>query len=389
MSKTKNKKQVIYRAFFIVLWSLAPLMNYVRIMWMRLPVIGKFHESLVPTIIVISILLASNKLLRRIKKRDFVFYSVLLFVYLMNYVWFPDNEPFLDEYFYSFAILALPYYFAGVSFDIRKCWSDLFRVSFISIICFGLFKFILISSNYEFEKDSDMTGAYQLLPHLLLCIWAMFQKRTIWRIGIVVYGVFLLLGQGNRGSVLSLLIFVVLFLLFVYQTKFRYKFLSGIIGGTLIVFYKEINDYLFSKMEEFGLSTRLFSMYLEGELTDSTGRDEMFSQAINAVKNSPLFGYGITGDRYFSGGLAYIHNFLFEILIAFGPIIGSFIFISLLILLAIGLKVSSRLELTWLLILICVGFIPLFISGTFLTTGWFFFMIGFCISVIRNHQNKE
>lgn len=380
-----------YRVLIILIWSLTPILYYFRIMWMRLPIVGSFSEHLIPTIIVISILAALKDCLRRLSPIPIVIYLAFVAVYLFDYVFYPMNNQYMDEEGINFLLYSLPLLFIGATINIKESWDDLYAVSFLSIIAFGLFKALL---NYVgFESDTlqkgDMNGAYQLLPHLLFCIWGLFRKVNIWRIIIVLYGVFLLLGQGNRGSVLSLLVFVILFAFFVFKGKSAFKIRTSLLLFSIVIylFLDSIMLFLFDIMQDFGFSVRLFDKYINGGIEDSSGRDALYNIAAEAISNSPILGYGLFADRRICGN-GYVHNFILEILIDFGPILGV-LFIGLLFFRYI--KVTLKLDdmnKPFSFLLLCNGIVPLLFSRSYLTSMFFFFLIGFITNRKLIQENK-
>lgn len=352
---------------------------------------GSFYEYLIPTIIVISILAALKDCLRRLSPIPIVIYFAFVAIYLFDYVFYPMNNQYMDEEGINFLLYSLPLLFIGATINIKESWDDLYAVSFLSIIAFGLFKALL---NYVgFESDTlqkgDMNGAYQLLPHLLLCIWGLFRKVNIWRVIIVIYGFFLLLGQGNRGSVLSLLVFIILYVFIVFKGKSAFKVrISFLLFSIALYFFMDsVMLFLFDTMQDYGFSVRLFDKYINGEIEDSSGRDALYSIAADAISNSPIFGYGLFADRRICGN-GYVHNFVLEILIDFGPILGVF-FIGLLLFRYI--KVTFKFDdfnKAFSILLLCNGIIPLLFSRSYLTSMFFFFLIGFITNnnLIKVHK---
>lgn len=387
------KRLSAFRFLIMVLWALTPLLNYFRIVWMKLPVVGSFSPYLIPTIIILCILLSIRALVSRLNSGiPFLFYIISTVVFLVHYVVYPRNTIYMDECIVEFLICTLPFLFIGYAIDIEESWNDLYFVSVISVISFVLFKLILQSINFEStsSNDSDMSGAYQLLPHLLFCLWGAFKKKNVFSISIVVLGFIFLLGQGNRGSLVSFFCFFIIYVFSLNKgRKARvFKLLAIVTTVIILINFDNINLYLMEKMPEYGFSVRVFEKFLNDEAMDSSGRDIITSTAINAIKGSPILGYGICADRWICKS-AYAHNFFLEILIDFGPLIGSILLIIFLFYLLKGFILTRNSERIFLLLLCCTGFIPILFSGSYLTSKLTFFLIGYIIHINSNNHRSQ
>lgn len=74
-------------------------------------------------------------------------------------------------------------------------------------------------------------------------------------------------------------------------------------------------------LQSLGLSSRSLDRLISGTMTDENGRDVIWQAAVESIRNSPIFGYGVYGDRpilyqyHFAG---YPHNVFLELALQFG-----------------------------------------------------------------------
>lgn len=150
-----------------------------------------------------------------------------------------------------------------------------------------------------------------------------------------VFGLWILLTQGNRGAVL--IVFVYIFLLILKSLKnTRYYLLKfAVMLFVLIILYLYGNNimiFIARQLSNLGVESRNIDKILNGSFTENNGRDIIWSTVIKAIKKGGILGYGMLGDRPFVFPIHYAgfsHNIFLELIISFG-IIGVFIILYLL-----------------------------------------------------------
>jgi hypothetical protein len=151
----------------------------------------------------------------------------------------------------------------------------------------------------------------------------------------------------------------------------------------IIFFYDEIIRLFLMLIQKMGMSTRIIDMLISGDILESSGRNILQEQLMQAVSNN-WFGYGIAGDRAIVG--AYAHNILIELWVSFGVIVGTALFIVpvfFTVLLLIKKSRYNTAEDSFILVLISSCYVKLFLSGTYLTESFLFLLIGVLISEYR------
>jgi O-antigen ligase len=112
-----------------------------------------------------------------------------------------------------------------------------------------------------------------------------------------------------------------------------------------------------------------------------SGRDFLYKVVIEEVKNNPILGIGLAGDRRLIN--TYVHNIVLEILANFGTIIGSAFIILLALISFKTLFLSNKKVFDMISIWISIGLVHLIISSSYLLDFKFWIFLGLAIRHIR------
>ena len=378
-------------AFFLLIvlvWTKDILLSYVIATFRRIPLLGGATDILVDFVFILAIVFSIPYIIKRLKFNDIIFGLVILISYLLNYLLFPKNEEVLNDNIAIFLLKVVPFYFIGISLRTEKYFNLLYILSMLNISSLIFYKLFLgtpmdsIASQYE----GDMNLAYEMLPHLCIIIYVLFNKPNIFNLVLSLGGGILLFSLGSRGPLACCVLFIVCYLLLFKKYKhpiivYSIIFLMGLI---FCLSFDWIMLQLNNISMRLGLSIRIFSKYIEGDFFGSSGREVISETLLVAIKEKFVFGYGIGADRVLSGSGSYAHNIALEFFTSFGVIWGSIFMIFLLIVLFFGFKRSSSNEKRGLiLVLIFSSFLKLFLSGSYLHEANLFLLLGLCIQSIR------
>ena len=376
-----------------IAWG-AILLGYWRGINNHIPVLRNYTDEIEWMIVVVPLVLSLRSWSKILKIRDVLFVLCCIFFYVLNFLIFPENEPYLSARFFSFSILVLPYFFVGVALDLKKYLNVFYFISVLSIGICAFYQLIYAqSSSYTGEasvSDYNMSLAYGILPHVLMSSWIALRDLKIWKILVMLLGVFLLLALGTRGPVLCSVLFIVVYVLLFKPSKHK-AFKNIIVISVGVYILRFLNQFMFlmqGVVMQAGLSTRIFDKYFEGELETSEGREFITSKLLEELKTeNPLCGFGILGSYNYVDN--YPHNIFVDFVFSFGWLVGTILLMSILILIIWALRyVKSQDDRVFLIILICAGIVHLCMSGTYLDSTMFFMLLGFCIRSIRrkNYQ---
>ncbi len=393
---SQSYKSIPYRILLAFLWTQYTVLNLVSAVIERLPVVGVLSDLFIPVCIIFAILASLPWFAKYVRGRDIMFYIGMVMLVLFTMIFFPNNAEYLQSDWWRILILAAPFYLVGVSFSDKICSRDLFWCSVLGVISIFMYRIYLIGAGKAPEND-DMDAAYKLLPSVMYLIYYAYNKKQKKYWAIAFASSLFMFVFGTRGPILCILIYIIVLMMYgVMKERSVTKMvaLTVIIVVVIAVFSQEdvflrLSVKLSNLLERLGFSSRIFDYYIAGEAATSKGRELLAEQAVEAIIQNPLFGYGFTGDRYLFG--IYVHNFILEILCQFGVVIGSAILLSV-----VGLTVAafvksykSKQTFTFVLMLASMVFVKLMLSGSYSTELYFYFMLGLFVSVNRRRGDKS
>ena len=147
-----------------------------------------------------------------------------------------------------------------------------------------------------------------------------------------------------------------------------------VFAAAIILFYENIINALLFIASSRGYSSRSLRLLLSENITFDSGRSSLLASYFEKIKLKPLLGYGVIGGWKSPG--YYPHNFIVEIYLSFGYIIGTLILIYLLIRCYQGIRNDNKstCRLVQILISYCVS---LFVSDSFLMCPMFYLLLAF------------
>lgn len=244
-------------------------------------------------------------------------------------------------------------------------------------------------------------GFHMVLPTLLHINEYLRTHKRIVLVWFIV-DVLLVLIYGNRGALIP----IFFFLLYKYVVEKRNgtgkrmnRMLVILLSGTIfILFSTVILNSVNTIGESIGVKSRTLSMLAEGQISNNTGRDELFEMAFDMIGERPIFGYGLGGEFYqigyrlYGGNLRNVtnaftpHNGVLQNMCNFGIIGG--LFVTLLFLVPLFRLNRIKDDSTYSLALIFGAWtIPMYISASgFLIEVWasvFFYLYYFSPKTIR------
>ena len=346
-----------YNAVFLIAWGVM-LLGYWRGINNHLPVLGSMTDELEYCIVLLPILLSLPKFLKQIKPEDHFFVIGCLFLYTLNFFFFPQNEVALIKRWLNYSIFTVPFYYIGVTLDIKKFIKAFYYVSITAVIICAFYELsYLQSSSYTGDSDTseyNMDLAYNLLPHVLMVSWQALKSTRLWKI----------------------------YLLFIRPSK--YQKTIRVITISVSIFVISFLDQFMLFMQVFtyqiGMSTRIFDKYLEGDLDKSAGRDYIRETIMRELStDDSLLGHGILGSYKYVG--TYPHNIVLDFLFSYGWFFGTLLLFIILIIIVKMLR-ACRYDETLLVfgvLLVISSILKMCFSGTYIDDTLFFFLLGYCV----------
>lgn len=390
--REQTNNQICYIFYIALLWSKDLLCRYLYALLTAVPLVGIYANHAINFLFLAAFVLSFRSILRKLLARDMLIYVGLVLVFAWSYLFYETSYEYYIDLGQNIARSVLPMFLIGVTLYREKddrLFNVLYVISLLTVVCFSLYTLLFGMTDEDVARNGNMDGAYKFLPHLCLVFGYVIKKPTITNIAIFAFGVFITFSLGTRGVILCLGIYIVLTMLFVRNFKHPFLFFFCAIGFILLLVYGGIFDILYSFAEKNGLSLRIFDKMKNGEITSGSGRDLIAERVWQFIWVFPIGGAGLFADRVATGGF-YAHNLVLEILIEFGVFLGSLLLVIIVIILlrafAAMRKMRDPAGFSLLLALFCSHFVKLFLSGSYLTEGGFFLLMGFSLSVIRTYR---
>lgn len=368
------------------------LLTYLRGVYIRLPFIGEEHiDKAIVITMVIAVICSLPALINRFCLFDYVFYFLNTFYILSCYVFFPDNESYLDDFALTCIFQVFIYYFVGRLMDIERMFKVLVFFSTICIFA-DIYYYLILSPQIKAAEDimfnDSMNTAYMALPHVLLLIWSTLEKFRIWKAVVSVFGLMFILSCGSRGPFLCITFFCVIYFFFYMYFKGALYVKVGIIA-TLAFVIANLNNVLYHItvfLTEHSLSTRILEHYAMGEMGNDTYRSVLREQIETALENGDHFmGLGAFGCR--NHDVIYAHYLPLDLVSTFGYFTGYLILFLLIALIVTALWLSRGTKRQiFIVFMFSISIVKLFLSNTFLLEPYFYMLIGVCMSEILNRS---
>lgn len=386
----KVKRELFFNLLVILIWTQTILLQYVRAIIMRLPIIGGYPDYVIVGIFIVTMILAFPYF--RISKGDLLFLFFVTTVFMLNWIFNIEAQEYIERYMVDFVLKILPLYIVGVSLALNEKREEiiyqLYVLSMITLVANVFYRYAfgtpmsMVMSRYEGAMDI----AYKLLPHCCLIAYYSVKKTNMWNVILTILAGFYLLMLGTRGAALIYLICVAVLLIMGNTSKWaiaRTAILAGSLGAFISSsWYEAFILWMYHKAQQLGLSIRIFDKLLLGEVSSSSGRDVIREELMSKIAERPLFGYGICGDRAIMGG--YAHNILIEFWVDFGVLFGTLMLITFGIILILGYRrADGQGEKGLILTLIFSSFCMLFLSGSYLDSKLLMFLLGLCVCSMR------
>ena len=384
----KSIANMSYGLLIIMIWMRDVILPYSRGIVKRLPIVGPYAYHIFAAIWCVVVVASIPVIIKKLRFSDYIFTTAVVIVYALNYIFFPNNEEALNALLSGLLLKVFPLYLIGRTLDVKKYSKQLYHISCITIIV--MFAFIVLYSDPSTSNTKNyMHSAFIMLPHLCMVIFYTLNKVNFYNIFVMILGIVLMFLFGCRGAVGCTLLFLCINVLFV--KKFKHPFVSYSIvfvaSTFIVVYFRQILHFIADIAKALHMSTRVIETAISGELFESAGRDVLTEKIIPIINENWLFGAGIGADRIHLR--SYVHNIFLEFLLNFGVIIGTLLFLAVIFVIIKAIKQSPTTEeRSYVLVLSVSGFAVLFLSSSYLEWSGFFFMLGYCMSIISQKKKK-
>ena len=259
-------------------------------------------------------------------------------------------------------------------------------------IIFILMTFLFIFNYLLDLGDYSMSLGYHLLFVMLTLLMCLNKsKHKLLDLIIVIVSFIELLIFGSRGPVIPVAIFTIFMIIRlitkIKRTELKILLISILTASSIlgVIFFKDILQLFVNLLNLLNIQSRSLRLFLN-DLKYVSHRDELFVFINESIKKNWLFGTGITSDRLITG-VTYAHNIVLELFVDFGVIFGTMPIIIFIYFLFKAI-IKNKDKLVFIFFLLCVGLVPLFVSGSYLEQMWFWILLGVIFKLNKKGDKK-
>lgn len=252
-----------------------------------------------------------------------------------------------------------------------------------------------------------MTFAYMMVPAIFTCTISALTGTHI-NVFFSLMGSFLVFIGGCRGALLTIVIFFLLVFLKCFTMKgekrtILFKIIAIIVFAIIALNFESILDSVSVVLDGMGYKSRVFASLTNsnygGEVNSffsGDGRNDIWKMSIENIR---FIGYGLFGDRTVVrneyNDSSYAHNWMLEMLVSFGWIIGIIAVVFVLWVVIRCLLVANKSKNIILVVMsyavLSIIMVKHFISASFVSSidFWFYLGVGYCITRMFNEKEEK
>ncbi len=363
-------------------------------------------DAIMNGILVICALLVIHK--RPGKRSQFldipILYGVIFLLFAMKFWTDPSMHVWLRRDYGVRHMLMTGGIFSYLVFRIQKDPKEIYRTMKHAVFILGAYYVFqsleVIRNGYwtverfgeTVQMSSNMSWSYGVL--LVISVFsccALLEKNVLYCLP-VPFGLLGIVLYGSRGALIAYVLGALLYGMVSSYGRKRFRLYASVmvIVAAVGLSFERILTALGTWQEKFGLNSRFIDKLVHYESIEgfSSGRMKMWRTVLGLLRENPIVGYGVMGERNTIYGLGlkwgYCHNFFLELMVAFGCVIGSI----LLIILFYGVIrffrfVKDRYERLVFILFLTVAFELLFSN-----TMWLHFCPWILMALYANHFQK-
>lgn len=293
------------------------------------------------------------------------FFAFLVLSYSITYLIFPANRSFMwtsltdirgNPVYFMFVFNFLC--FAAVkSIDDFQIFEKIMERFSYLVILMSVSHFIVPSD----KRTIYMTFSYNILLQTVVLALLFIRDGGVGRLLFALFGALMILVGGGRGPLLIAFLVPIGFFLHKGKASRRLKALTVLVLvliGSLITLTPLLNWF----SELLGLESRSIEKIVSGSFFKSSDRIGIYKSMIERIG---ILGKGLFADRLITS-YGYAHNIVFELLVQYGLVAGSCIFVFLILVAIKGMKSPDVSVNLMCYALLSTGLLKLIVSGSYL-----------------------
>lgn len=331
-------------------------------------------------IVVLSVI---SKVLKRKFQLFIIVEMVAVVIYLLSLVRnMNNNDMIFERAFWTIGVCIPLGVFVAAIKDKTIFYNTMLKATYI-ITILGMIVFLL---NYgEGIRHYSMSFSYLLLLPCIFHANEIFRTHKKYFVVLTISELLLLLFYGARGPVACAGVFI--FLKVIFDTNLSVKKILTLVVGTgmfamFLVFFNQIGNIILNILYSRGYYSRTLTLLFSQEISNSIGRDSIYKTSIEMINEKAIWGWGVAAEQGFMG--TYPHNIVLELFLGFGVIVGLPISLYLIYCTIKTFQIINKTTRELSIIYLCAGFVPLFISSTYLES-YIFFIFLFIVIPAKSH----
>ena len=260
-----------------------------------------------------------------------------------------------------------------------------FLITLSGIMYAGIINIIGHSTTSDWSTYS-MTMSNVLLMSVLWQLNDFFENKRNLPLFASIIGMTVIFLYGSRNPFLAIVLFICIKILFSRAGKsssggfLKVLFVSFIVVS--LSYFKEILIFLSTTLESFGLGSRTLYYLMNADTEDiTTGRAEIHEKLWAVIFDNPIIGHGVAGDEAVIDELA--HSMYLSIFITYGLVLGSIIILYLASMTIKGIRRTSGLNHSIVVLYVCLVFPRSFTGGDIWLNDYLWFMLALIISALN------
>ncbi len=392
------KSDKIFAFLAMAMFCHSTLLEYVAVVVGGLPIISYIRPLFYPIVYFSLFILSYRKdRYKNIRATDVLILLLFTMAVLFTYNFYPVNSEFITLSMYDRILPCIPFFILGLTVSLDEyTYSVLGKFSCVAIVVNMIYILFFLSEGGALGgshgEDYSMHRAYLILPNVLIALDYAFTKKKLYAIVSVIVGIIYVFAMGTRGAIVIVFAFIIACIWMHTRIDKNKKIFIMLILGIIVYFFAISSAYteILGKFKVFldrnGFSSRIIDYMISGELVSETsGRDDIYSVLISKLMEKPFTGYGVYGE-YPLGYHAGAHNIYLEVLFHYGIPLGLVIIFLYLTVFVKGLKRSQgKLSHNWIVMIGCL----VFVKGIF-GSRYFdypvFFLLGLCLKELRERE---
>lgn len=381
LKENRDQKLSMTFIWYVIVIYLSNIFEIMRDMFGGIG-LDRYITWLVRGVLIFLFLLNIPDILISCRKSVILLMFGLMITITISAVIVPEDFRFYKEVRDFVVICLLPMFLVSSMSKYDTLFQGLSRISVPILLSSGL----LLFASFIFSfVDYYMGFSNAMVIPICIAIYDFFGHGKFIRLLLAGVGIASVLVLGSRGSLLSILAYIVTCYLFTNKVRkngTRRKSFEPrkLILMIPVIFFaisaRTIMQYAYDFLYARGILSRTLWTFLHHYV--SPARARIYLEYINGIKKHPFIIRGIGGGSALSE--AYAHNFILEALAEFGIVIGG-IFLLIIIVYTIKLYTTARKREFYEIgnLLFCASLPVMLVSGTFWNTtffwSWFAVMI--------------